>query len=91
MERILLALTYSVIAADQREEFNKFGQTMPKGHILQSYEWGEVKAATGWEPIRLLVKEDGVAVAAISILKRKLPEVFTAFLRAARPSGGFAK
>ena len=70
---MLLTLKYSVIAADQREEFNNFGQTMPKGHILQSYEWGEVKAATGWEPIRLLVKEDDVTVAAISLLKRKLP------------------
>ena len=69
----MLALQYSVIAAAQREEYNNLVRSIPKGHILQSYEWGDVKAATGWEPIRLLVKEDGLAVAAISILKRKLP------------------
>jgi lipid II:glycine glycyltransferase (peptidoglycan interpeptide bridge formation enzyme) len=70
---MLLSLNYSVITASQQEEYNSYVKSVPKGHVLQSYEWGQVKAATGWEPICLLVKEDGLAVAALSILKRKLP------------------
>ncbi|MHB8621251.1 MAG: lipid II:glycine glycyltransferase FemX [Chloroflexota bacterium] len=39
-------------------------------HALQTYEWGEVKAAYGWQPIRLLFHLDGQPVAAASLLKR---------------------
>lgn len=41
--------------------------------ILQSWEWAEVKAAQGWEPIRLAVEDQGRITAAASILKRKIP------------------
>lgn len=62
-----------IIDKDEKQLFNEFMAYGPKGHILQSYEWGEVKRHTGWEPIRLLVLDDGKPVAGISILKRKLP------------------
>jgi peptidoglycan pentaglycine glycine transferase (the first glycine) len=68
-----LSLKYRVITEAEREEYNRFVGSVPKGHILQSYEWGKVKEATGWQPIRLLIEENGTAVAAISLLKRKLP------------------
>jgi len=58
-----------------REHYNNFVKNSPKGHILQSWEWGEVKALTGWVPFRLAVEEKGTVVAAISILKRSLPVV----------------
>jgi peptidoglycan pentaglycine glycine transferase (the first glycine) len=61
------------IGPGERELFNGFIAGSPKGHVLQTYEWGEIKAATGWQPIRLLVSDHDRPVAAISILKRKLP------------------
>lgn len=53
--------------------FNSFMETHPKGHVLQSWEWGKVKEVTGWEPIRVVVEENGQIAAAVSLLKRKLP------------------
>ncbi len=56
------------------QDFRDFTANGPKGHILQSYEWGEVKEKTGWTPIRFLVREeDETVVAAASVLKRKMP------------------
>lgn len=70
-----MQLRYREIDSAERERYNAFVSFAPKGHILQSYEWGEVKAPTGWEPIRLVVEEGDSIVAAISILKRRLPGV----------------
>ncbi|NPV26730.1 MAG: peptidoglycan bridge formation glycyltransferase FemA/FemB family protein [Firmicutes bacterium] len=63
------------IGPSERQRFNAFLEQSPKGHILQSWEWGEVKATTGWVPLRLIVEEDRQIVAAISLLKRKLPGI----------------
>jgi lipid II:glycine glycyltransferase (peptidoglycan interpeptide bridge formation enzyme) len=58
-----------------REEWDRFVAAAPSCPILQSWEWGEVKAAQGWEPIRLAIKDDQKMIAAASILKRKLPYI----------------
>ncbi|OGC09858.1 hypothetical protein A2246_03030, partial [candidate division WOR-1 bacterium RIFOXYA2_FULL_37_7] len=55
--------------------WNEFVANQDEPAILQSYEWGELKALHGWEPLRLAVEDDNKVVAAISILKRKLPYV----------------
>lgn len=68
----------------QRDTFNRYIRTSPKGHILQSYEWGEVKARTGWEPIRLLVRDGEEIKGAITILKRRLPGIHRAIFYAPR-------
>lgn len=68
-----MQLRYREIDSAERERYNEFVSFAPKGHILQSYEWGEVKAATGWEPIRLVVEDGDTIVASLSILKRRLP------------------
>lgn len=62
-----------LIKEDERGYFNDFIASVPKGHILQSYEWGQIKEKTGWEPLRMIVEDNGKAIAAISILKRKIP------------------
>ena len=62
-----------IIDETEKDIFNNFMAYGPKGHVLQSYEWGEVKRSTGWQPIRLLVMDEGKPKAGISILKRKLP------------------
>jgi peptidoglycan pentaglycine glycine transferase (the first glycine) len=53
--------------------FNDFMAVHPKGHVLQSWEWGKVKEVTGWVPIRIVVEDAGEIVAAVSLLKRQLP------------------
>ena len=37
------------------KRFNDFVANHPKGHVLQSWEWGKVKSVTGWQPIRIIV------------------------------------
>ena len=61
------------ISENQRGEFNDFISNHPQGHILQSYEWGEVKAATNWVPHRFLVEGGDGPVAAASVLERRIP------------------
>lgn len=64
-----------LIGAEERAKFNNFVAWAPKGHILQSYEWGELKGLTGWQPLRLVLEEDNRITAAVSILKRRLPGI----------------
>ena len=64
------------IKQNEKELFNNFVAYAPKGHILQSYEWGEIKGRGEWEPLRLLVEDEkGQPRAALSILKRRLPVI----------------
>ncbi len=72
-----MALTARLINENEKDAFNKFIADSPKGHVLQSYEWGQVKALTGWKPFRMVVenKDSGQIVAAISLLKRDIPVI----------------
>lgn len=65
--------TTRVIDINEKERFNNFVQAHPQGHFLQTWEWGQVKRSTGWEPLPLILEEDGEIRAALLILKRKLP------------------
>ncbi len=73
-----------IIQEQEKKEFNDFVAGHPKGHILQSYHWGEVKARTGWEPVRLVVEDGNEIVAAVSLLKRRLPGINKAIFYAPR-------
>jgi peptidoglycan pentaglycine glycine transferase (the first glycine) len=53
-------------------EWNQYIDKHPECHILQTGEWGELKAAFGWQPYRVVFGEDGVQV-----LIRPLPLGFT--------------
>lgn len=57
----------------EKARFNEFMARHPKGHVIQTWEWGELKSRTGWKPWRLILEENGEIVAAVSILERKLP------------------
>ncbi|MBC9784549.1 peptidoglycan bridge formation glycyltransferase FemA/FemB family protein [Heliobacterium chlorum] len=63
------------LTINDKERFNRFLAEHPKGHVLQSWEWGDLKAKTGWQPHRLMIEDKGTPVAAISILKRRIPGV----------------
>ena len=53
-------------------EWNQFVASHPNTHLLQTGEWGELKSAFGWKPVRLISGGAGVQV-----LFRKLPLGFT--------------
>lgn len=53
-------------------EWNQFLSAHPHLHLLQTGEWGELKAAFGWKAVRLLRGDAGV-----QILLRKLPLGFS--------------
>jgi lipid II:glycine glycyltransferase (peptidoglycan interpeptide bridge formation enzyme) len=56
-----------------RRAWNDALLTLPGGHILQSWEWGEAKLLHGWFPTRLLWEQDGQPLAAAQVLRRPLP------------------
>lgn len=58
--------------AENAALFNDFVAAHPKGHILQSWQWGEVKKPA-WQPLRLFIEQGGQPCAASLILQRKLP------------------
>ncbi|MEO8357685.1 MAG: peptidoglycan bridge formation glycyltransferase FemA/FemB family protein [Chloroflexota bacterium] len=53
-------------------DWNQFLSTRPNAHLLQTGEWGELKSAFGWMPVRIVSGNEGV-----QILFRKLPLGFT--------------
>jgi lipid II:glycine glycyltransferase (peptidoglycan interpeptide bridge formation enzyme) len=53
-------------------DWNQFLSQHPNAHLLQTGEWGELKSAFGWKPVRVIGENDGV-----QILFRKLPLGFT--------------
>ena len=74
-----------LIEPEEKRYFNDFVSRAPKGHILQSYEWGEIKGRGEWQPLRLIVEdENGEPRAAVSLLKRVIPGLNKAFFYAPR-------
>jgi lipid II:glycine glycyltransferase (peptidoglycan interpeptide bridge formation enzyme) len=53
-------------------DWNHFLSQHPNVHLLQTGEWGELKSAFGWKPVRIVSGDSGV-----QILFRKLPLGFT--------------
>ena len=63
----------NVVDKIDRDRWNAFVASSEMGHVFQSYEWGEIKTAQGWQPIRLALEEDGTIKAGASILRRRIP------------------
>jgi len=58
------------VSADQRERYDAAVSSSPLADVMQSYGWGEVKRASGWQPLRLLVEDEDRRVrAACSVLR----------------------
>ncbi len=52
----------------------------PRGHLLQTWAWGDLKAAYGWSPLRLAVEQDGALVAGAQVLYRRLGPLSMAYI-----------
>ena len=74
-----------LIKQNEKEYYNNYIATAIKGHVLQSFEWGEIKGEGEWNPYRFIVEEgERNPVAAISILGRKIPGLGRTFFYAPR-------
>ena len=56
-----------------RQDWNAFVAGVANGHLLQTSEWGEFKAQTGWDVGRVAVGTDAGIVAGALMLVRRLP------------------
>lgn len=63
------------VAADQQPRWDRFVNDHPRGHFLQSWGWGELKASAGWHPLRLALWDNssGQMIAAAQVLCRTAP------------------
>jgi peptidoglycan pentaglycine glycine transferase (the first glycine) len=78
-------MRWRLIKEDEKDIFNQFVADHPKGHVLQTWQWGEVKADSSWKPLRLVIENDeGKIIAACSLLKRNLPARLGALFYAPR-------
>src|SRR4030065_555613 len=57
----------------RQDEWDSALLSLPEPHILQSWEWGEVKSKYGWKAERWIWEENGKAAAAAQILERRWP------------------
>ena len=54
------------------DKWNEIVALMPEPHVLQTWEWGEVKSRFGWQPFHKVWEEDGKVVAAALVLERTI-------------------
>jgi len=58
---------------ENRDQWNTFVAQAPSGNLLQSWEWGDFKAAMGWQVQRIGIERDGQIVAGTQLLLKSLP------------------
>lgn len=58
------------LRSSQREEWDAFVNGHCRGHLLQSWDWGKLKAGANWRPLRLVLREHGKIIAAAQVLQR---------------------
>jgi lipid II:glycine glycyltransferase (peptidoglycan interpeptide bridge formation enzyme) len=71
---------FNEIDETRRDEYNQAAAVQPFAHVFQSYEWGEVKAWSGWQPHRFLVTADGKTAGAVQALERPIPKIKASIL-----------
>ncbi|MFP3855374.1 MAG: lipid II:glycine glycyltransferase FemX, partial [Anaerolineales bacterium] len=65
-------MSYQLVEIADRQRWNEALLSLPEPHLLQSWQWGEAKAETGWQPSRWLwLDEEGTAKAAAQVLERR--------------------
>ncbi len=66
-----MPITISEIA--DQEQWNAFLTSQPRGHLLQSFEWGELNTYLGARVYRLGALQDGRMVGALSLTVSPVP------------------
>jgi peptidoglycan pentaglycine glycine transferase (the first glycine) len=69
------------------ETWNSFVGASPTGHLLQAWQWGQLKAAFGWQAERVGVEDGGRLVAGVQVLFRSLLPSFPYLAIAYVPKG----
>lgn len=66
-----------LVPVELREQWDSFIAEHPCGHLLQSWAWGDLKAQSGWHPLRLALwnKEKQQIMAAAQVLQRTVTAV----------------
>ncbi len=67
-----------------RDRFNDYVARFETGDLLQSYEWGDLKARSGWKPLRVVAEHNGEIVASASLLRRSIPHTKRCIMYAPR-------
>lgn len=65
--------TTRIVDEKDKDNYHNFIINHAQGHFLQLLEWGRVKEQMGWEPLPLVLEEDGEIKASILLLKKRLP------------------
>ncbi|MEJ2487654.1 MAG: peptidoglycan bridge formation glycyltransferase FemA/FemB family protein [Anaerolineales bacterium] len=55
-----------------KQEWNATIAQLPNPHLLQTWEWGEVKAQYGWQPFYRIWRDEDKLVAAALVLEREV-------------------
>ena len=63
----------NVYLSTDREAWNRGLLRFPTPHVLQTWEWGEVKAQTGWRAFPLVLKREAEVVGQALLLRRPVP------------------
>ena len=66
-------MTISVQEITDSEQWNGFLTSQPRGHLLQSYEWGELNRYLGGRIYRLGAMDDGRMVGALMLSVAQVP------------------
>ena len=69
---MVIASRFKLARVLDRERWDSFVSSHPTGHLLQSWGWGELKAGSGWHPLRLALwdTEEERIVAVAQVLRR---------------------
>lgn len=67
-----------------RQVYDDFIAACSKGHVLQTWQWGQLKEKGQWRAWRLLVEDEGMPKAAVTLLERPLPGPLGCFFYAPR-------
>jgi len=66
-------LQVTTLTAVARDRWNTFVSTWPHFALMQTYEWGEFKEASGWRVTRVGIEQEGQLVAGAQLLIKPLP------------------
>ncbi len=64
-----------VVSEEQRDIWDAFILQHAAGHLLQCWDWGELKASSGWSPLRLALWQEDSIVAAAQVLRHGAPHL----------------